>query len=86
MKEIEDIKKEESGTVEVCDRCWKKNPAEVHTCTQYFHFEKYLLWPEEIEEVKNTKWAERIEYQTDTTKFIAYKLNWVLYITDMIQI
>ena len=23
-----------------CKRCWKQNPAEIHTCTPWFHFTK----------------------------------------------
>ena len=65
-----------------CDRCWKKNPAEVHSCTPYHHYEKIVVLPDCIPD----DWWEIIEYETDTTKVKAYKLDNVLYITDMIQI
>lgn len=26
-----------------CQRCWKTNPAEIHTCTPWYYFEKNVL-------------------------------------------
>jgi len=46
----------------------------------------YVMWPKRKERIKNDPKSEYTEYETDTTKVIGYKLDWVLYITDMIQL
>jgi len=35
-----------------CQRCWKKNPEEIHTCTPWYYFEKETTWQTVYEQLQ----------------------------------
>lgn len=41
-----------------CNRCWENNPAEVHTCTPWYHFSEH----EKLKVICDTIWYNQFTY------------------------
>lgn len=54
--------------------------------TEKIQWNYYICWQEEIDEIINNDKSEFFEVINDTTKIMWYKIDWVMYITDMIQL